>query len=78
MSCLKSFGAAHWLAQWARWKTIQSVRDDKALLVVHILTLLNAVLGSFAVLFLLGSDTFHTVVVVVLVGSALLRSGAFC
>lgn len=77
----QSLGAAHWVAQWARWKTVlacislcliffcvhQSWHDQSNLR----LTLLDAVLLGTPVV-LLGSDALDALIVVVLGGVALL------
>jgi hypothetical protein len=73
-SCLKSLGAAHAVAQWARWKTrhFLSISLSQSLAWYNsILTFLNTVLVGLAVLLLLLGDALDAVVVVVLVGSAL-------
>lgn len=80
-------GAAHWLAQWARWKTVKtrhvSIRTRKYSMTMAMeipLTLLNAVLaGALAVLvLLLLGHTLDALVIVVLVRGAVGRVGALC
>lgn len=76
LSILKSFGAAHADAQWARWKTVVflSVYDLRELDVINVRrTFFNAVLVGLAiVLLLLLGHSLDAVVVVVLVWCALL------
>jgi len=70
---LKSLGAAHAVAQWARWKTRNISISQSQLVNCHreVLTFLNTVLVGLAVLLLLLGDALDTVVVVVLVRSTL-------
>jgi cell division protein FtsW (lipid II flippase) len=81
LSSLKSFGAAQFVAQWARWKTVlicqhvfnEYCEDDHS---AH--TFFDAVLiGLAVVLLLLLGHTLDTFVVVVLVWCAVLGLSTF-
>lgn len=70
-------GAAHWVAQWARWKT-RHVRAVPRRSGRVWRTFFNAVLAGLAIVVNLACHALDALIVVVLWGVALLRLGAFC
>lgn len=79
LSWAKSLGAAHWVAQWARWKTVsRSVSMGHATSGMDEHTLLNAVLGGLAVVIDLACYTLDALVVMVLRTVALAGVCALC
>jgi hypothetical protein len=72
---LNSLGAAHAVAQWARWKTVvaqSSVSPATSIVKKPSLTLFDTILLGLASLLLLLGNALNAFVVVVLDGSALL------
>lgn len=80
LSWAKSLGAAHCVAQWARWKTLGSAlafpisRKSRwqRREVYNVLTFLDAVLVGLAVVLNLGGYALNALIIVVLSGAALL------
>ena len=79
MSWAKSLGAAHWVAQWARWKTADVLvkpagRDSDG----KKLTFFNTILLGLAVVLDLTRDALNALVVVVLGSGTCLGLCALC
>ena len=72
-------GAAHWVAQWARWKTAGDlVKPAGCNSKERQLTFFNTILIGLAIRVNLAGDALNALIVVVLGRTALLGILAFC
>jgi hypothetical protein len=78
LSWAKSLGAAHWVAQWARWKTAGDlVKPAGCNSKERQLTFFNTILFGLAIVLDLTRDALNALVIVVLGSGACLGLCAF-